>query len=91
MKNTEKEAKAVATKTEKPVKKKDKNKKPNFFVRFGRKIKEIFSELKKVSWPTFDKIVKSTGVVLVVVLIFIVVVTAIDSGLSALLKLLVGA
>ncbi|MBO5526287.1 MAG: preprotein translocase subunit SecE [Clostridia bacterium] len=92
MKKTEKETKEVETKAEKPVaKKKDKKKKPNIFVRMGRKIKEVFSELKKVNWPSFGKIVKSTGVVLVVVLIFIVVVTAIDSGLSALLKLLVGA
>lgn len=93
MKKTEKETKEVETKAEKPVakKKKDKKKKPNIFVRMGKKIKEVFSELKKVNWPTFGKIVKSTGVVLVVVLIFIVVVTAIDSGLSALLKLLVGA
>lgn len=89
MKNKEKETKAVESKT--VSKKKDKKKAPNIFVRFGKKIKEIFSELKRVNWPTFDKIAKSTGVVLVVVLIFIVVVTAIDSGLSALLKLLVGA
>ena len=26
-------------------------KKPNIFVRMGRKIKEVFSELKKVTWP----------------------------------------
>ena len=27
-------------------------KKPNIFVRMGRKIKEVFSELKKVTWPS---------------------------------------
>ena len=73
-----------------PAKKKkvDKNKKPNIFVRMGRKISEVFSELKKVSWPSFSKIVKSTGVVIVVVLIFIVVVTAADAGLMWLLDLI---
>ena len=43
-------------------------KKPNIFVRMGRKLKETFSELKRVTWPTFPKVLKSTCVVLVVVL-----------------------
>ncbi|MEG1519736.1 MAG: preprotein translocase subunit SecE [Clostridia bacterium] len=55
---------------------------------FGRKIKEIFSELKKVSWPTFSKVVKQTGVVLVVVVCFLVIIGVADVGLSALLGLL---
>jgi len=67
---------------------KEKEKKPNIFVRFGKKCKEVFSELKRVTWPSFGKVVKATGVVLVVVLIFLVVVTAINSGLQALLDLL---
>ena len=60
-------------------------KKPNIFVRMGRKLKETFSELKRVTWPTFPKVLKSTGVVLVVVLVFLVVVTGINFGLQALL------
>lgn len=63
-------------------------KKPNIFVRMGRKIKETFSELKRVTWPTFPKVVKATCVVLVVVLIFTVVVTAINFGLQSLLDLI---
>ena len=67
----------------------DKNaKKPNIFVRMGRKLKETFSELKKVTWPTFPKVVKSTCVVLVVVVVFLVIVTGINYGLQALLKLI---
>ncbi len=67
----------------------DKNaKKPNIFVRMGRKLKETFSELKKVTWPTFPKVVKSTCVVLVVVVVFLVVVTGINYGLQELLKLI---
>ena len=62
-------------------------KKPNIFVRMGRKIKETFSELKRVTWPTFPKVLKSTGVVLVIVLAFLVVVTGINYGLDALLGL----
>ncbi len=65
-------------------------KKPNVFVRMGRKLKEVFSELKRVTWPSFPKVVKSTGVVLVVVVAFLVVVTAINYGLDALLTLVTG-
>ncbi|HIU01481.1 MAG TPA: preprotein translocase subunit SecE [Candidatus Coproplasma excrementavium] len=65
-------------------------KKPNIFVRIGRKFKEVFSELKRVTWPTFPKVLKSTGVVLLVVVVFLVVVTAINFGLQALLDLVTG-
>lgn len=74
-------------KQQKDVKKTNKNKKPNIFKRMGAKMKDVFSELKKVNWPTFPKIVKQTGVVLVVVLIFLVVISAFDFGLLQLLKL----
>ena len=72
---------------EKKVKKAKKDKKPGFFARLGQKIKDIFSELKKVSWPTFPKVLKQTGVVLLVVLAFLVVITAFDYGLYNLLIL----
>lgn len=62
-------------------------KKPNIFVRLGRKLKETFSELKRVTWPTFPKVVKSTCVVIVVVLVFTVVVTGINQLLQFLLQL----
>ena len=65
-----------------------KTQKDNFFKRMGRKLKEVFSELKKVSWPSFNKIVKQTAVVLGVVLLFMVVITLMDLGLGALLQLL---
>ena len=70
------------------MKAKSAEKKPNIFVRMGRKLKEVFSELKKVTWPTFGKVVKATGVVLVVVVIFLVIFGAINYGLGELLKLI---
>ncbi|MBR3864219.1 MAG: preprotein translocase subunit SecE [Clostridia bacterium] len=74
---------------EKKVVKKDK--KPNAVVRFfkwiGRKFKEMFSELKKVTWPDFAKVMKQTGIVLGVVFVFLVVVTVIDFGFQELLTL----
>lgn len=75
------------TPKQKDVKKNNKNKKPNFFKRIGLKIKDVFSELKRVSWPTFPKIIKQTGIVIVVVLIFLVVITAFDFGLLQLLRI----
>lgn len=83
-------AKPVEAKTDaKDAKKaKKKNGKPNIFKRLGAKIKDVFSELKKVSWPTFPKVVKKTCVVLVVVIAFLVVITAFDYGLMQLLELI---
>ncbi len=65
-------------------------KKPNVFVRMGRKLKEVFSELKKVTWPTFGKVIKSTGAVLAVVIVFLIVFTGINYGLSKVLELITG-
>ena len=67
---------------------KTKNKKPNWFRRVGAKLKETFSELKRVSWPKFPTVLKTTGVVLVVVVVFLAAVTAVDAGLGALLGLI---
>lgn len=88
--DSEKEVELKSDKTEKKAKKqkKDKNKKPNFFVRIGRKLKETFSELKRVTWPTFGKAVKATGVVIVIVLIFLVLVTGVNFGLSKILEVM---
>ena len=80
-------AKPVEAKTD-AKKEKNKNGKPNIFKRLGAKIKDVFSELKKVTWPTFPKVVKKTGVVLVVVIAFLVVITAFDYGLMQLLELI---
>ncbi len=67
---------------------KAKQQKPNFFEKAGKRLKETFSELKRVTWPSFSKVIKTTGVVLVIVLIFLVVVTGINYGLQALLDLI---
>lgn len=72
-----------------------KNKKPNVFVRFfrwfGKKMKEMWSELKNVTWPKMPKVIKQTGVVLGVILVFLILITAIDAGFGELLRVLVNA
>ena len=65
-------------------------KKPNIFRRMGKGIKEIISELKKVTWPTFAKVMAETGIVLVVVLFFLLIILGFDSLFTWLFNLLVG-
>lgn len=65
----------IKQKGKKPAKEKKK---------FGRRTKETFSELKKVSWPTFKEVVKKTGVVLAVVIFFALVLFGVDRLLSLL-------
>jgi len=52
------------------------------------RIKDTALELKKVRWPSFRTAMKKTGVVLAVVLVFGIVIFAIDMGLGELYKLL---
>ena len=54
----------------------------------GKKMKESASELKKVTWPSFGKTVKQTGVVIAVVVICTLVLFGIDRLLSLLYKVL---
>lgn len=67
---------------------KTKNKKPNWFRRVGAKFKETFSELKRVTWPSFMTVLKTTGIVIVIVVAFLAVVTGVDALLSFLLGLI---
>ena len=69
--------------------KKDKKKKDKKPSKLGKKVKETTSELKKVTWPTFGNVVKKTGVVLAVVLIFAVVLFGIDRLLAWIFDLLI--
>ena len=82
----EKEKKVVE---KKETKKNNGKKGPNFFVKVWTKIKEVWSELKKITWPSFGKVLKQTGVVLAVVLVFLIAITLMDLGLSASLEALV--
>ncbi len=53
-----------------------------------RRTKETVSELKKVTWPKFPEVVKKTGVVIAVVLIFAVILFGLDSLFGFLFNLL---
>lgn len=75
-------------KNDKNDKKKNNKKKPKEKGKLKRMAKESLSEIKNVVWPSFGDVVKKTGVVLVVVLVFAVVIFGIDFGLGELVKLL---
>ena len=79
---------AVVNNKQQPAKKTNKNKKPNIFKRMWGKIKEVFSELKTVTWPSFKTVMKQLGCVLVTVLLILGVILLMDLGLQELLKLI---
>lgn len=79
--NAAAKSQAQSKQTKKKVSKNDKPKRNRF--------KEVFSELKKVNWPTFKQACKQTGTVLVVVAVFMLVVFGIDSLLNWIIHLIV--
>jgi preprotein translocase subunit SecE len=52
--------------------------------------KDMRSELKKVVWPSRKKVVNNTGVVMVCMVIYGLMIWGVDTGLAALFNLLVG-
>ena len=65
--------------------KQQKKSKPQEKVKRSR-VKETVSELKKVSWPSFAKTMKQTGMVISVVVIFMLLIIGIDQLLIWLLS-----
>ena len=76
-----------------------KAKKPNFFVRFGRgfvnffvkigvAFKNMWHELKKVTWPTKDKLINYTIIVVLMMIFLMVIIGLLDMGASALVNLI---
>ena len=65
-------------------------KRNGFFSRVGRWIKSIFIELKKVSWPKMNTVVKQLLVVLGVTIAFLVLLTGIDALLGVLFNWFTG-
>lgn len=71
--------KTAAAKSSKQVKKK-----PNKIVKY---FKDLKGEIKKVVWPSFNKVVNNTTVVVVAMTVCGLVIWGIDSGLVKLLSL----
>ena len=54
--------------------------KKSFFKRIANYFKDVKSELKKVIWPTFPKVVKNTGIVIVAIIVSALIILAFDSA-----------
>ena len=65
-------------------------KKINLFKRIGDYLKEIKGELKKVTWPTKDDLIKTTIAVLVSSLIFGVFLFIVDMIFSRVINSIIG-
>ena len=62
--------------------KNSKEKRPKEPGKVSRWFKDFFSELKKVTWPKFTEVLKQTGIVLLVTVIFLLVMMAFDALLG---------
>ena len=67
----------------------DNAKKPRFFKRLGKYFRDVGSEMKKVTWPTWAQTWKNTLVVLATVAVFAVVVWVLDYALTTIRTLLI--
>ena len=76
-------------KTNKPV-----EKKPNFFVRAGRRIKkfckDIVGEMKKVVWTSKEELKKNTKLVLATVVAVGLAIAAVDTVCSLIINSIAG-
>ena len=81
----DKENKVVETevKAEKPAKK---EKKPGRIKEAWRGFK---SEIKKIVWPSWKQVLKNTGVVLVIVIVFAIAIALLDYAFSGGIRALV--
>ena len=63
--------------------------KQGFFSKMVKYFKEVKSEMKKVVWPTFDKVKKNTFIVIVYVLLVGIVIWGLDGLFTWLISLVV--
>ena len=90
------EIKKTAEKTEKAVKKSGESKLSkilswfkNLPKRISKPFKNMYYELKKVTWPSKEKLITYSIIVLVFMLFMGIVIGLLDMGASALVRLLV--
>ncbi len=91
----QKENVELSKKENKNVQKQEKVKKPNIFKRFAKYCKDVYSEVKKLTWPTPKDLRNTTITVIVVVALFAIVIGVLDfvfgKGLSLLSSINIGA
>ena len=62
-----------------------------FFARIGNAFKNMWHELKKVTWPTRDKLIHYSLIVMVFMLFMMVVIGLLDTGATQLVRRIMGA
>jgi preprotein translocase subunit SecE len=60
----------------------------DFIEKIKQFLREVKTELKKVSWPQRKEIVASTSIVLVIVIIIAIFLGLVDLGLSKIIKVI---
>ena len=75
-------------KNEKKEVAKKKAKGPGLFARIGKFFREVFGEVKKVSWPTRAETLKKTGIVIVCVIVVGIIVWIFDGIASSVIDAL---
>lgn len=63
-------------------------KKVGFFARMKKYFKECKSELKKVTWPTKEKLMHNSFVIVVFIAIVTVILSVLDFGFAKLFELM---
>ena len=86
------DAKAAVKKQDvkKPAKKPANKKKPNVFQRLWKYLLACKGELKKITWPSVPQTTKNFGIVLVVIIVMGLFIFGLDTGLYALLGMVMG-
>ena len=67
-----------------------KKKKPNVFQRLWKYLLACKGELKKITWPSVSQTTKNFGIVLVVIIVMGLFIFGLDTGLYALLGMVMG-
>jgi preprotein translocase subunit SecE len=58
------------------------------FNKLATYLRDVKTEMAKVSWPTRDELVESTTIVIILALVLAVFIFGVDQGLSNILKVI---
>ena len=86
----EKKADVKRSDSKKSPKTNVKKKKPNVFQKIWKYLVACKGELKKITWPTVSQTTKNFGIVIAVIIVLGLFIFGLDTGLYALLGLVMG-
>lgn len=59
-----------------------------FFLKIGNAFKNTWHELRKVTWPTKEKLVNYSIIVVLMIIFLMVIIGLLDTGASSLIRLM---